>query len=237
VALASREFAIVVSGRQQRNLDETVAAVEAVGGQAMAVAGDMGNESDVERVFETSLSRFGPCSALVNAAGVHGRPMPLVDVSLEQWEEVMHANLRATFLSTRAALRQMLPAGTGSVIFVASAGINRGFPGATPYSAAKSALIGLSHTLAAEVGPSGVRVNVISPGAVPTTYLYQYAVGVIAEERQLSVEELNQMTADMSALRRLCSAEEIASAVVFLATADSSAVTAQQLIVDAGLTL
>ena len=237
VALARRGFAIAALGRTSSTLDGTAAAIGEVGGQSLTIVADVGNEADVEAAFEESRGALGPCEVLINAAAIHGKPMPLTEVTLAQWEEVVRSNLTTTFLCSRAALHQMIPRGRGSIVFIASAGINRGFPGATPYSAAKSALIGLSHTLGAEIGPLGIRVNVLSPGAVPTTNLYQSAVSVVAAQQGVTVEDLNQATIEMSALRRLCDAEEIARSVVFLATDDSSPVTAQHLVADAGLTL
>lgn len=236
VALAARGYDSVVTGRTQATLDETVAAVAAAGRRAIAVAGDVRDEEHVERVFETSLQELGPCDALLHAAATHGTPMRLADVPLSEWEHVVSTNLRSTFLCTRAALRQMVPRKQGSIVLVASAGILRGFPLAAPYAATKSALPGFARTLAAEVSPDGVRVNVLTPGAMPEATIYKSAMPGIAEELGIDPDAGEELLRDMSALRRACTPDEMARAVVFLATDDSSLMTGQNLVFDAGLT-
>ena len=236
VALAARGYDSVVTGRTQATLDETVAAVAAAGRRAIAVAGDVSDEAHVERVFETALQELGPCDALLHAAATHGTPMRLTEVPLSEWEHVISTNLRSTFLCTRAALRQMVPRRQGSIVLVASAGILRGFPLAAPYAATKSALPGFARTLAAEVSPEGVRVNVLTPGAMPEAGIYQSAMPGISEELGIDPDAGEELLKSMSALRRACTPDEMARAVVFLATDDSSLMTGQNLVVDAGLT-
>jgi NAD(P)-dependent dehydrogenase (short-subunit alcohol dehydrogenase family) len=234
-ALARRGYDVVVTGRTQAKLDASAAGVEAAGQRAIAIAGDVSDEAHVERVFETAERELGPCDALLHAAATHGVPMELKDAPLSEWESVM-TNLRSTFLCTRAALRQMVPRRTGSIVLVASAGILRGFPLAAPYAATKSALPGFARTLAAEVSPDGVRVNVLTPGAMPDAAIYQSAMPGIAEQLGFDPDKGEELLVSMSALRRVCTPVEIARAVVFLATDDSSLMTGQNLVVDAGLT-
>jgi NAD(P)-dependent dehydrogenase (short-subunit alcohol dehydrogenase family) len=235
VALARRGWIAVVTGRTQQSLDDTVAAVRGAGSEAAAVAGDVSDEKHVEQVFETA-ARLGDADAVLHAAATHGTPMRLADVPLEEWEHVMATNLRSTFLVTRAALRLMVPRGRGSIVLVASAGILRGFPLAAPYAAAKSALPGFARTLAAEVSPDGVRVNVLTPGAMPEAAIYQSAMPGIAEELGFDPDKGQELLESMSALRRACTPAEIAKAAAFLLTDDSSLMTGQNLVVDAGLT-
>jgi len=105
VELARRGWSSVVTGRTQGSLDATVAAVEAAGARAIAVAGDVSGEEHVELVFETAAHELGPVDAVLHAAATHGTPMRLVDVPLSEWEHVIATNMRSTFLVTRAALR------------------------------------------------------------------------------------------------------------------------------------
>jgi len=236
VELARRGWSSVVTGRTQSSLDETVAAVEAEGVRAVAVAGDVSGEEHVELVFETAARELGPVDAVLHAAATHGTPMRLVDVPLSEWEHVIATNMRSTFLVTRAALRTMVPRRRGSIVLVASAGILRGFPLAAPYAATKSALPGFARTLAAEVSPDGVRVNVLTPGAMPDAAIYKSAMPGIAEELGFDPEQGQELLESMSALRRACTPHEMAHATAFLLTDDSSLMTGQNLVVDAGLT-
>lgn len=234
VALAGRGLDVVVTGRTQATLDATVAAVVAAGRKATAVVGDVAGEAHVEAVFAAA-DALGPVEAVLHAAATHGTPMRLIDVPLTEWEHVM-TNMTSTFLVTRAALRRMVPARRGSIVLVASAGILRGFPLAAPYAATKSSLVGFARTLAAEVSPDGVRVNVLTPGAMPEAAIYQSAMPGIAKELGIDPDKGKELLESMSALRRACTPEEMARAVVYLATDDSSLMTGQNLVVDAGLT-
>lgn len=236
VALAARGFDVVVAGPTQTTLDDTVADVETTGRGALAVVADVKEEEHVERVFEAA-ARLGQVEAVLHAAATHGTPMRLVDVPLDEWEHVISTNMRSAFLVTRAALRRMVPRRHGAIVLVASAGILRGFPLAAPYAATKSALVGFARTLAAEVSPAGVRVNVLVPGAMPEAAIYQSAMPGIAEELGFDPAEGKQLLESMSALRRACTPAEIARAVAFLATDDSSLMTGQNLVVDGGLTV
>ena len=236
VELARRGWDSVVTGRTQASLDETVAAVERAGARAVAVAGVVSEEAHVESVFETAARELGPVDAVLHAAATHGTPMRFVNVELAEWEHVIATNLRSTFLVTRAALRQMLPRRRGSIVLVASAGILRGFPLAAPYAATKSALPGFARTLAAEVSPEGIRVNVLTPGAMPDSAIYKSAMPGIAEELGFDPDKGQELLESMSALRRACTPEEMARSTVFLLTDDSSLMTGQNLVVDAGLT-
>ncbi len=234
--LARRGYPVVLTGRTEQTLQATAQRVEQAGGQSVVLVGDASDEQHIQAVFAAAQDSFGSCEGLLHAAATHGTPMKLIDVELEEWEFVMRTNMRSTFLCTREALRQMLPLRRGSIVLVASAGVLRGFPLAAPYAATKSALLGYARTLAAEVGPEGVRVNVLTPGANPDTAIFHSAMPGIAKEMGFSEEEMVPLLEGMSALRRPCTGEEIARAAAFLLTDDASAMIGQNLVVDAGLT-
>lgn len=236
VLLAERGYPLVLTGRTLQTLEATAERVAAAGSEAVTVAGDASDEQHIERVFAAAEDHFGGSEAVLHAAATHGTPMRLSEMPTDEWDMVMQTNLRSTFLCTRAALRQMVPRGRGSIVLVASAGVLRGFPLAAPYAATKSALLGFARTLAAEVGPEGVRVNVLTPGANPDTAIFHSAMPGIAREMGYSEEEMVPLLEGMSALRRPCTAVELARAAAFLLTDDASAMTGQNLVVDAGLT-
>ncbi len=167
VLLAQRGYPVVLTGRTPDTLRATASRVEEVGGQAVTVVGDASDEAHIAAVFAAATENFAGCEAMLHAAATHGTPKRLDETSVDEWDAVIRTNMRSTFLCTRAALRAMVPEGRGSIVLVASAGILRGFPLAAPYAATKSALVGYARTLAAEVGPQGVRVNVLTPGANP----------------------------------------------------------------------
>jgi NAD(P)-dependent dehydrogenase (short-subunit alcohol dehydrogenase family) len=143
---------------------------EANGSRMLAVAGDVSEPADVERLFAETEARFGPCEILVNNAGTI-EPKPLVETSLESWERAFAVNVRGTFLTSKRALPQMIARRRGAIVNVASiSGVpgTEKFPGFTAYCASKGAVISLTEALAVEVRQFGVRVNAVSPGSVDT---------------------------------------------------------------------
>jgi NAD(P)-dependent dehydrogenase (short-subunit alcohol dehydrogenase family) len=233
VVLAQRGFACLVTGPTAESLQRTVNAVEHVGGRAVAVQADASDERDVERIFATCLRELGPCEVLLHSAAIQGPTAPLVEISLTEWESVLNVNLGSVFLCARAALRQMLPRHSGSIIFVSSADALRGFPMTGPYAATKSALTGFARALSAEAREDGVRVNVLSPGPMPEAAIYQTAVAGIA--RELGMEAAD-VVATITGARRSYAARDIARGVAFLATSDSTAMTGQSLVMDSLIT-
>lgn len=237
VTLAERGYAVVVTGRTQATLDETVAAVQTAGGRATAVTGDAAEEAHVHAVFDQARTEYGPCDAFVHALGDHGTPMPIDDVSVAEWDHVISANLRSAFLCTRAAVLDMVPRGKGSIVLVGSPGIIKGFPFSSPYTAAKAGLAGFARAVATEVSPKGVRVNVLTPGPSPEAKIFKDAMPHIAAAMGGDPDESGAMLKAATALRRVCTPEDLARAVAFLVGDDSALMTGQNLIVDAGLTV
>lgn len=232
VALAARGVAVVVTGPTRSTLDDTVAAAEAVGGQALAVAADASDERDVEGVFQACRERFGPCDVLIHAAAIQGPTSPLTDVSLAQWESVLAVNLTSVFLCARAALREMVPAGRGAIVLVSSADALRGFPMTGPYAATKSALTGFARALSAEAAGSGVRVNVLSPGPMPEAAIFQTAVAGIGRQLGIAPEDVLAAATGSAGGQRSYAASDAAQGAVFLATSDSRFMTGQSLVMD-----
>jgi NAD(P)-dependent dehydrogenase (short-subunit alcohol dehydrogenase family) len=236
VKLARDGYSVTVAGRTQETLDATVGAIADVGGSGLAVVTDVSDRDQIENLFALSKSEFGPCTSFLHGAATHGTPMRFASMPDEEWHHVIRTNLDSTMYGVRAALAQMLPQKRGAVVLVSSAGTLKGFPLATAYAATKSALYGIARTLAVEVGGDGVRVNVLVPGAMPESAIYQSAMPAIAEEFGYKPEEGVDILREMSALKRVCTPEEIAEGAFFLATERSSAMTGQALVVDGGLT-
>ena len=192
--------------RRETLLHELTASADS---RALIHPGDASIESDVDRAFTTLEKKFGPCEILVCCAGL-AEPRPLVDTSFEDWRRAMAANLDTVFLPVRRALPSMIAAGRGSIILVASiSGVHGSskFPGMVPYCTGKSGVIAFAEALAAEVGPSGVRVNALSPGSVDTEML-----------RAAKPDAIPAMTTD-----------EVADAILFLISPQSRPINGQNL--------
>lgn len=220
VTLAAEGWPIGVNYRADADAAASVvAAIEADGGRAAAVQGDIADPKEVDALFAAVEQRFGPVLVLVNNAGTRadGLSPQLGD---EEWASVLDTNLSGAFRTTRRALGPMLRARFGRVVNIASVVGTRANPGQANYAASKAGLIGFTKTVAAEVARRGVTVNAVSPGFVET----DMTAGVGRE-----------LLAAVPA-RRAGTPEEVAACVRFLASDGAAYVTGSTLTVDGGLT-
>lgn len=229
--LFAREGArLVVTGRRQEALAALVRAIETDGGEAVAVAGDVGDESLAEALVETAVARFGGLDIAFNNAGMVGVMGPLPDMSLAAWRDVLDTNLTSAFLGARHQLPAMLARGGGSLIFTSTfVGYTVGFPGMAAYAASKAGLIGLVQVLAAEYGAQRIRVNALLPGGTDTPASITNAPGA-GPEVLAFIEGLH-------ALKRMAKPEEIARSALYLASDASSFTTGTALLVDGGVSI
>jgi len=182
----------------------TVEAVRALGRDAEAFRADVTDETQVEKMVEAVRDRFGKVDALVNNAGV----MPesrVIDMTTEEWKEVLDVDLTGAFLVSRAVLPHMLERGSGCIVMIASRLGQIGFAGVAHYAAAKAGLIGFAKSLAKEVGPGGVRVNTVAPGVTITDMTTDVVQGEVGQRRLAELPS-----------GRFATAEEVAASVVFL---------------------
>jgi len=217
--LAKRGWTVVVA-----DIDEAAAAriAKEVGGAAYGV--DVGDEASVESLARRVDAEVGPATALVNSAGVIQVPLPPEELPLKAWDDVIRVDQRGTYLASVAFGARMARQARGSIVNIASIAGMRSMP-LHAYTPAKAAVIAMTECLAAEWGRSGVRVNAVSPGYTRTPAL-QAAI----DRGQRDVTALREN----SALGRLVEPEEIASAVAFLVSEESAAITGINLPVDAG---
>jgi NAD(P)-dependent dehydrogenase (short-subunit alcohol dehydrogenase family) len=226
--LAASGARVVVGARRASELDRLVAEIGAAGGEGAALAGDVRDESFARALVDLAETRFGGLDIAFNNAGTLGQMGPTVEISAASFAETLTTNLTAAFLGAKYQVPAMLRRGAGSMIFTSSiAGSTVGFPGVASYCASKSGLVGLTLSLAAELGPKGIRVNAILPGAVDTP-LYREMNGTA---------EAQSFIASLHALKRISSPDELARSVLFLATDESSFMTGAALVVDGGTSI
>jgi NAD(P)-dependent dehydrogenase (short-subunit alcohol dehydrogenase family) len=192
-------------------------------GGALAVEADVTSEADAARIVSRTIEELGSLDALVAAAGVH-QTTPIDAIETDEWDRVQTVNVRGTFVVARAALREMIPRGKGAVVILGSiAGQLGGLQSGAGYATSKAAVIGMTKALARYAGPQGVRVNCVNPGFIES------GMGL---EKSLDDRE---RTIAATPLGRAGTAEEVAEAVLWLASDGSSFVTGAQLDVNGGL--
>ncbi len=207
---------------------ESVAeAIRGTGAQALAVATDIGDENSTQALAAHVTERYGRIDVLINNAGIFSTitMRPFTEIPLEEWNQVMHVNVTGVFLMTRAVTSSMKRQGFGRIINISSAAVSMGRPGYLHYIASKSALLGMSRSLAHELGGDGITVNSILPGATETEI----------ERATVSPEQRKAMLA-MRCVSRAETPEDLVGTALFLASPDSEFLTGQSLTVDGGLT-
>ena len=224
--LAADGAKVVVNySKSQSEADEVAAAIKKAGGEAFVVQANMSVPGDITTLFAAVKKQFGQLDILVNNAAIMKRGM-LDEVTAEVIDEHLNLNVRGYLLASVEAAK-VLPKG-GVIINIASAISRMAYPGAVVYTATKGAIDVMSRVLAAELGPKGIRVNVVAPGSTKTDMNSAASGKTKAEEKQ---------EIEMTALRRQGEVEDIADAVAFLATDDARWVTGAWLDVSGGIRL
>ncbi|HEV7204600.1 MAG TPA: SDR family NAD(P)-dependent oxidoreductase [Jatrophihabitans sp.] len=208
VALSTAGARVVLAGRGVDALEQTRAQLD---GPARVAAVDVADPDSVAAVARSLVDET--ISILVNNAGVPGPVKPLVEIEPDEWDAVFAVNVRGMYLMCRAFLPPMIERGSGDVINLASVSGKRPLALRTPYTASKMAVLGLSTTLGAEVGPAGVRVNTLSPGPVRGPRMARN-FRLEAERLGITEEAAEQAFAGRAALNRLVEEDEVGAAVV-----------------------
>jgi NAD(P)-dependent dehydrogenase (short-subunit alcohol dehydrogenase family) len=226
--LFAAEGAKIVAVDRAAEVEETVKAIKAAGGHAIAVQADASSEKEVASAIDRAVSEFGALDACYANAGISGGAKPFFELDVNDWMQVLSVNLIGVYLAVKHASRVMIPRKKGSIICTASvAGIRSG-AGGGPYSASKAGVISLVQTGANFLTGTGVRLNAICPGLIETGMtkpIFDYARQRGNEER---IGQLNP-------LKRYGHPEEIAATALFLASDDASYVNGQAIAVDGGL--
>ncbi len=164
---AAAGASVALTGRRPEPLAETVAAIEAEGGRALAIPGDVRDEAHAADAVARTVEAFGSLGVLVNNAGVIGAS-PIEETSTEEWDRLIDIDLKGPFLFARAAIPHLKGQAGASIVNVSSVAGTRPYPGIGPYCVAKAGLDRLTEVLALELAPHGVRVNAFNPGVVKT---------------------------------------------------------------------
>ncbi|HVL12705.1 MAG TPA: glucose 1-dehydrogenase [Gemmata sp.] len=212
-------------GRSRAEAEAVVAGIKRAGGEAVAIQADVGNPAEIPGLFAAAVKAFGKLDILVNNAAVMQRTF-LPDVTAELIDKHFNINVRGYLLCAKEAAGLMTNG--GCIINVASAISRMAYPGAVVYSATKGAVDVLTRVLAAELGPQGIRVNVLAPGSTRTDMNSEKSGKTKEEERQ---------EIEMTALRRIGEPEDIAAAAAFLASDDARWVTGAWLDCSGGIRL
>jgi NAD(P)-dependent dehydrogenase (short-subunit alcohol dehydrogenase family) len=229
VALAQDGFDVAISATRAAHLDATLAKIEAAGRQALPLVLDLRLPSSIEQAMADIASRFGRLDVLVNNAAINLRKLA-VDVTLQEWDEVMATNLRGAFFLTQQIGRHLIASGRpGAIVNVASTHGLRGAAERTVYGISKGALIQMTRMLAIEWAEHGIRVNAVAPGRLETPSPSRAA-------RTGDPEYLKSTRARIP-LKRLATVEEVAAAVSYLASPQAMSITGQTLVLDGGMTI
>ena len=224
LAFAKEGAQLVVSGRRDEEGKNLVAELHKLGAEAEFVRSDVRHEADVRSLVDQTVARFGRLDVAVNNAGTEGTPGPVTEQTAETYAATFDTNVLGTLLSMKHELRVMVAQGYGSIVNVSSTYGRLGAAGASVYVASKHAVEGLTKAAALEVAESGVRVNVVAPGPIETAMLNRFTG--TAEKKAALVAGVP--------VKRVGTPEEIAHAILFVASDKASFITGASIPVDGG---
>ena len=202
---------------------DTARAIEDAGGQAVSVEVDVSREDDTLRMTETAMDAFGRVDVLVNNAAIYLsiNRRPFYEISAEEWDRVTAVNIKGVFLCAKAVFPHMRDQGGGKIINISSNTVMAGTPDFLHYIASKSALVGMTRSMARELGTHGINVNAIAPG-------------LVEHEGQTVPGEISASRVRARSIQRRQTPEDLTGALLYLASPDSDFVTGQTLVVDGG---
>ena len=224
---------IVCTARSTDLVKETVSLVEAAGGRAIAVTCDASTEEDVQRMVAEGVQAFGKITTLINNAGDGGPTKPVQDYTMEDWLYTIHSCLTSSYVCTRYAVPEMVKAGGGSIVNISSGAGRRGLPYRIGYCSAKAGQVGMTYGMAMELGPQGIRVNCVAPGAVAGDRIDRVITGQ-AQARGIGDDEMRQAMMDRLPLGEMTAADDIAEATLFFASDLAKNISGQVLAVNGG---
>jgi NAD(P)-dependent dehydrogenase (short-subunit alcohol dehydrogenase family) len=237
LGFAAEGAAVTVSGTRPAPLEATRTEIEARGGRAHSVVADVSEEEAVARMIADTVARFGRLDILVNNAGIAGPTAPVAEAPTREWERTLAINLTGAFLCAKHAIPHLVASEAGRIINITSVAGKIGYALRSPYAASKWGMIGLTRSLALEVGPRGVTVNAIAPGSTRGERLTNVIRDRAAALGRPADEVEREFFLQQNALGRLVEPEEIAATAVFLASDEARNITGETISVSAGFRL
>lgn len=211
----------------EERLQETVEQIRSMGGEAVAVPGDVSKSSDWAKMVQAALDNYGKLNILMHNAA-HAAIKPVIEISEEEWNHSIAVSLNGPFLGAKHCIPEMIKAGGGSLVFTSTVNSLITNPGFGVYSASKAGLNGLTRSIAMEYGRQGIRCNAIAPGLI---------VGARQKQAMLDDPLENQMNEDCYPVGRYGAPVDIANVALFLASDEAAFVTGIVMVADGGLTL
>lgn len=219
---------MVVAGRRAQFGAQTIALLQAQGADASFVQTDVTVEADVARLLEQIIARYGRLDIAFNNAGHEGIQGTVAELSEVDWNATVGVNLKGAWLCMKYEIQQMLKQNSGSIVNVAASLAYIGLPRMGPYSAAKAGVLALTRVAALETITSGIRINAVSPGPIGTP---------MAERLFGSLENQQKLIGPLQPIGRVGFPEEVAAAVLWLSSPESSLVVGQDIVIDGGLSI
>ncbi|OPH81305.1 short-chain dehydrogenase [Nitrobacter vulgaris] len=220
--LAEEGANVVITDIDDKGGNGTLEAIRAIGREAIVVTGDVSDPEHHVEVINRTKEAYGRLDIAVNNAGISHRFAPAAEIPVETWDRVIRINLSGVFYGVRMQIPAMLEAGGGVIVNMSSVAGAVGFPGLSPYTAAKHGVVGLTKNIAVDYGTRGIRANAVGPGFIKTEL-----IDYIPPEQRATLEEVH-------AMRRLGEVDEVAELVLFLASPRSSFITGAYYPVDGG---
>lgn len=221
-AFARAGAAVVLAARDEQAIGRVAEEIRADGGRALAVRTDVGDAESVEHLVARAMAEFGRLDAAFNNATDGPRPTPLADIDPEGFDRAIRTNVRGTFLGMKYQIKAMLANGGGAIVNMASLAGIQGVANLAGYVAGKAGIIGLTKVAALDYADQGIRVNVVAPGPILTYHL------------EAAGERARKMAGESTPMRRVGQSQEVADAVLWLCSAESSFITGATIPIDGG---
>ena len=230
---ASEGAAVICAARSADLVKETVALITKDGGRAIAVVADAAKEADVKRMVAEGVQAFGKIDLLVNNAGDGGPTKKVQDYTEEDWFYTINSGLTSSYMCIRFCVPEMIKAGGGAIVNISSGAGRRGLPFRIGYCSAKAGQVGMTYGMALELAPHNITVNCVAPGAVEGDRIDSVIAGQ-ARVRGITEAQMRQAMIEQSPLKRMVTADDIATATLFFCGPHARNISGQVLPVNAG---